>query len=485
MSAIRNGITNTLTSAFRSLRVHNYRLYFGAQIVSQSGTWMQSVAQGWLVVHLTGSALLLALTVALQFGPVLVVGPIGGLAADRVDKRKLLIATQTAMTVLAAVLGVLTLTGVVRVWMILVLAALYGVTNGLDNPARQAFVTEMVCEDDVVNAVSLNSVIVNASRVVGPAIAGILIVTLGLAACFLANAASYLFVIAALMAMRSAELHRTRPLPREGGQMRAGFAYVRRTPELRVPLTIMVVVGTLGYNFSILLPLMAKIGSFHRGGGTYSVLLVAMGVGALAGGLYAASRRRPSRRLLVVATLGFGVLSVVGALMPTVAWEIAVLVPFGVLSVLFVTTTNSLLQLNSEPGHARPGDEPLGGRLSGRDTVRQPDHRRSGGRLRPMRRVCCRRRGDVPCGRLRLCGAAPAKLADRRPERTGRRWRRGSNGRRGSARAVAPTIPSPTRPSATSNPPGPTRAAGRRRRRRNGFASDFARRSLESASFRR
>ena len=348
MSAIRNGITNTLARTFRSLRVHNYRLYFGAQIVSQSGTWMQSVAQGWLVVHLTGSALLLALTVALQFGPVLVVGPIGGLAADRVDKRKLLIATQTAMTVLAAVLGVLTLTGVVRVWMILVLAALYGVTNGLDNPARQAFVTEMVGEDDVVNAVSLNSVIVNASRVVGPAIAGILIVTLGLAACFLANAASYLFVIAALMAMRSAELHRTRPLPREGGQMRAGFAYVRRTPELRVPLMIMVVVGTLGYNFSILLPLMAKI-AFHRGGGTYSVLLVAMGVGALAGGLYAASRRRPSRRLLVVATLGFGVLSVVGALMPTVAWEIAVLVPFGVFSVLFVTTTNSLLQLNSEP----------------------------------------------------------------------------------------------------------------------------------------
>jgi MFS family permease len=347
MAALQTGITNTLARTFRSLRGRNYRLYFGAQIVSQSGTWMQSIAQGWLVVHLTGSALLLALTVALQFGPVLVVGPVGGLVADRTDKRKLLIATQTTMTVLAAVLGVLTLTGVVRVWMILVLATLYGVTNGLDNPARQAFVTEMVGEDDVVNAVSLNSVIVNASRVVGPAIAGILIVTLGLGACFLVNAVSYLFVIAALVAMRSAELHRTRPLPREGGQLRAGFAYVWRTPELRVPLTIMVVVGTLGYNFSILLPLMAKL-AFHRGGGTYSVLLVAMGVGALAGGLYAASLRRPSRRLLVVATLGFGAVTVVGAFMPTVAWEVAVLVPLGVFSVLFVTTTNSLLQLNSE-----------------------------------------------------------------------------------------------------------------------------------------
>ncbi len=348
MSALQNGITNTIARTFRSLRVRNYRLYFGAQIVSQSGTWMQSVAQGWLVVHLTGSALLLALTVALQFGPVLVVGPVGGLIADRTDKRKLLIATQTAMTVLAAVLGVLTLTGVVRVWMILVLATLYGVTNGLDNPARQAFVTEMVGEDDVVNAVSLNSVIVNASRVVGPAFAGILIVTLGLGACFLANAVSYLFVIAALVAMRTAELHRVRPLPREGGQLRAGLAYVRRTPELRVPLLIMVVVGTLGYNFSILLPLMART-AFHRGGGTYSALLVAMGVGALAGGLYAASRRLPSRRLLVAATLGFGAFTVACALMPTVVWEIVVLVPLGVFSVLFVTTTNSLLQLNSEP----------------------------------------------------------------------------------------------------------------------------------------
>ena len=348
MSTIQNGITSTLGRTFRSLRVRNYRLYFFSQAISQSGTWMQSVAQGWLVLHLTGSALLLSATVALQFGPVLVVGPIGGLLADRVDKRKLLIATQTMMTVLAGVLGVLTLTGAVRVWMILVLAALYGVTNGLDNPARQAFASEMVGEDDVVNAVSLNSVIVNASRVVGPAIAGILIVTVGLAACFLTNAVSYLFVIAALVVMRSAELHRTRPLPRKGGQLRAGFAYVWHTPELRVPLAIMVVVGTLGYNFSILLPLMSKV-AFHRGGGTYGGLLTAMGVGAFAGGLYAASRVQPSRRLLVVSTLGLGAITVVAALMPTLVWEIAMLVPLGAFSVLFITTTNSLLQLNSKP----------------------------------------------------------------------------------------------------------------------------------------
>ncbi len=348
MSNIQNGISSTLGRTFRSLHVRNYRLYFFAQVISQSGTWMQSVAQGWLVLQLTGSALLLSVTVALQFGPVLFVGPIGGLVADRADKRKLLIATQTTMTVLAGVLGVLTLTGAVRVWMIFVLAALYGVTNGLDNPARQAFVSEMVGEDDVVNAVSLNSVIVNASRVVGPAIAGILLVTVGLAACFLTNAVSYLFVIAALVAMRSAELHRARALTRKRGQLRAGFAYVWHTPELRVPLAIMVVVGTLGYNFSILLPLMSKV-AFHRGGGTYSGLLVAMGVGAFAGGLYAASRVQPSRRLLVVSTLGLGTITVVAAFMPTLVWEIAMLVPLGVFSVLFITTTNSLLQLNSKP----------------------------------------------------------------------------------------------------------------------------------------
>jgi MFS family permease len=346
MSRTLDRVGRAVGRTFHSLRVRNYRLYFFAQAVSQSGTWMQSVAQGWLVLHLTGSALLLSVTVALQFGPVLFIGPWGGLLADRTDKRKLLIATQTIMTVLAVVLGVLTVTGVVRVWMIFVLAALNGVANGLDNPARQSFVIEMVGPDDVANAVALNSVVVNASRVIGPAIAGVLIVTVGLASCFLVNAGSYLFVIVALVAMRPSELRRGRPLSRKGGQLRAGFAYVWHTPELRVPLTMMALVGTLGYNFSILLPLMARV-AFHRGAGTYGALVVAMGVGALAGGLYAAARARPSRRLLVGATLGFGAVTMVGAVMPTLNWELAVLVPLGAFSVLFVATTNSLLQLNS------------------------------------------------------------------------------------------------------------------------------------------
>jgi MFS family permease len=344
-----NAVTGTVSRTFRSLRVRNYRWYFFAQMISMSGTWMQSLAQGWLVLDLTHhSALMLSVTVALQFGPVLVIGPWGGLIADRTDKRKLLIATQSVMAVLALTLGVLTLTGSVRVWMVMVLAALMGVTNGIDNPARQSFVIEMVGADDVVNAVALNSVIVNASRVIGPAVAGVLILTIGLGWCFLLNAASFVFVIAALAAMRTHELRQARPVARKGGQLRAGFAYIRRTPELSVPLLMMAVVGTLGYNFSVVLPLMARV-AFHRGAGSYSSLMTAMGVGALAGGLYAAARARPSRRLLVASTVLFGIVTIVAAAMPNLAWELVLLVLLGATSVLFISTTNSLLQLNSEP----------------------------------------------------------------------------------------------------------------------------------------
>jgi MFS family permease len=354
MSLATNRVGGAVGRTFRSLHVRNYRLYFVAQIISMSGTWMQSVAQGWLVLHLVGgghpgrAAAMLSITVALQFGPVLVLGPWGGLFADRADKRKLLLATQTTMTVLAAALGLVTFAGVVQLWMVFVVAALMGVTNSLDNPARQSFVFEMVGPDDLANAVGLNSVIVNGSRVVGPALAGILIARAGLTWCFLGNAASFLFVIAALLLMRPSELHRGRPVSRKKGQLRAGFSYVWHNPALRLPLVVMAVVGTLGYNFSVLMPLMARY-AFHRGGGTYAALATAMGVGALVGGLFAAARARPTARLLVASTAGFGVLSVVAAFAPTVPLEIATLLVMGAFSVVFVSTTNSLLQLNAEP----------------------------------------------------------------------------------------------------------------------------------------
>ena len=287
---------------FRSLRTYNYRVYFFSQVVSMSGTWMQSVAQSWLVLSLTGSALDLGITVGLQFGPVLFFGAWGGTLADRVDKRKLLMLTQGVAAVLALVLGVLVVTDVVTVWMIWVLAGLTGTALALGMPSLQSFLYEMVGPDDIANAVGLNSVVINSSRIIGPAIAGVLIAGVGVAPCFFVNGVSFLAVIAALAIMRTSELHRGKPVAREPGQVRAGLRYAWRTPSLRVPLIMLAVISTLAYNYSVILPLLTK-SVFGRGGGSYGALSAAMGVGALAGALLMASRARPSRRLLVGARL--------------------------------------------------------------------------------------------------------------------------------------------------------------------------------------
>jgi MFS family permease len=277
---------------------------------------------------------------------VLLFGTIGGLVADRFDKRKVLLVTQTAFTAQATALWVLVASGSVRLWMVWALALAYGFINVADNPSRQSFVVEMAGPDDLANAVALNSVIVNSSRIVGPALAGLLIATAGLSWAFLANAVSFAAVIGALYAMRPSELHRRPPLGRANGQIRAGLRYAWQAWELRVPLVMMAVIGTLAYNFTVILPLFAH-DVFHRGGGTYSVLLVAQGIGALAGGLAIASRRRPSHRLLVVVTLAFGVLILAVAAAPTLLFCLVLLVLMGAASVMFIATANSLLQLNS------------------------------------------------------------------------------------------------------------------------------------------
>jgi MFS family permease len=335
-----------LQRTFRSLHIYNYRLFFFGQVVSMSGTWMQSVAQNWLVLSLTGSALDLGVTVGLQFGPVLFFGAWGGALADRADKRKLLLATQGAASVLALVLGVLDVTGVVTVWMIWVLAGLTGIVIALGLPSLQSFLYEMVGPDDLANAVGLNSVVINSSRIIGPAIGGVLIAGVGVAACFFLNAASFLAVIAALAVMRTAELRRSKPVAREPGQVRAGLRYAWRTPTLRVPLVMLAVISTLAYNFSVLLPLLTR-DVFVRGGGSYGALAGAMGVGALAGALLMASRGRPSRRLLVGAAFAFGVVTIGLALAPSYFAALVLLVPIGVAGVLFISTTNALLQLNA------------------------------------------------------------------------------------------------------------------------------------------
>jgi MFS family permease len=363
-----------LRRTFRSLRVFNYRLYFFGQVVSMSGTWMQSVAQGWLVLELTGSGIALGVTVGLQFGPVLVLGAWAGALADRVDKRKLLMVTQAVAAVLALALGVLTVTDVVTVWMIWVLTGLTGIATALDMPSRQSFVYEMVGPDDLANAVGLNSVIINASRIIGPAIGGVLIAGVGVAPCFFFNAASFGAVIAAFALMRTGELMGSKPVRREPGQIRAGFRYVWRTPELRIPLIMLAVVGTLAYNYSVVLPLLTR-DVYGRGGGAYGALSAAMGIGALAGALLMASRARPSRRLLVASTFAFGLVTVALAVAPGYYLGLALLVLLGGAGVLFISTTNALLQINAE-GAMRGrvmalwavlflGSTPIGGPLTG------------------------------------------------------------------------------------------------------------------------
>ena len=331
---------------FHSLRVRNYRLYFVGQIVSLSGTWMQSVAQAWLVLKLTGSGVALGIVTALQFLPILLAGPWGGVVADRVDKRRLVAVTQNVAGLLALALGVLTVTGVVSLWQVYLIAFLLGCVNLVDMPARQSFVMEMVGREDLPNAVSLNSVVVNAARIVGPAVAGLLIATVGIGICFLLNAASYIAVIMAFVAMRPAELFRGIPVPRKKGQLREGLRYVWSHEELRVPLLLMAVVGTLAYNFSVVFPLLVRE-TFHSGAGTYGVLYSVMGAGAVVGGLLVASRSSATRPLLAVATFAFGATLLVAAVMPQLWAEVVVMLPVGAASTAFIATSNALLQLGS------------------------------------------------------------------------------------------------------------------------------------------
>ena len=344
MTSIRNAWNQT----FHSLRVRNYRVYFIAQLISVSGTWMQSIAQAWLVLHLTGSGVDLGIVTGLQFLPVLLFGPFGGLVADRLDKRKLLFATQTAGGLLALTLGILTVTHVVQLWQVYVLAGSLGVVNLFDNPARQTFVMEMVGREDLPNAVSLNSVVMNASRVVGPAIGGLVIVLFGLGICFFVNAVSYVAVLIGLAMMRVADLHRTPPVERARGQVRDGLRYVWRTPPLRNTLIAMAVIGIFAYNFSVTLALLAKV-TFHGGAGTYALLTACMGVGAIIGGLFAAHRAKPTPRLLHTLALVFGVLLCGVAFAPSLVVVSVVIVFMGAASIGFIATANATLQLQAEP----------------------------------------------------------------------------------------------------------------------------------------
>jgi MFS family permease len=363
-----------LARPFESLAVPNYRRYFTGLVVSLSGNWMQTVGELWLVLSLTGSPLAVGVTTALQFTPMLLFGAWGGLIADRLDKRRLLGFTQTAMAMPALALWLLASTGVVEPWMIFALVFARGAVNSIDNPARQAFLVEIVGSVRLVNAVGLNSAIVQVSRVAGPALAGVVIATAGVADCFLLNAISFLATIAALRLMDPDELHTAEPAPRKSGQLRSALRYVRATPSLLIPLALMAVVGTLSYNFQTLLPLLAKF-SFEGHASTYAALTTAMGIGALAGAIGASVRREVGPRLLVAAALAFGAGLLLAAAAPTLDTEVLALALTGAASVTFAAGVNSTLQLRVRPsmrGRVMAlysvvfiGSTPIGGPLMG------------------------------------------------------------------------------------------------------------------------
>ncbi len=359
---------------FSSLKVPNYRLYFAGQSVSLAGTWMQATAQSWLVLTLTRSSTDLGFVVALQTLPVLILGPYGGVVADRVDKRRLMVALQSAMGLQALVLGLLTVVGAVSFVDICVLAVVLGVNNAFETPSRQAFVREMVGKDELRNAVTLNSVTVNAARAVGPAIGGILIATAGVGACFLVNAASFVAVVASLLAMDRAALQPAPPAHRSAGQLREGLRYVARTREIAVPLVMMTVVGTLAYEFQVSLPVLAKQ-TFHGGAVAYGFMTAAMGVGAVVGGLVTAARGRTGLRPMIVAAVGFGVAILLAAVAPVLALAYVLLLAVGWASVSFIAIGNSTIQLAAAPQMrgraialwqvAFQGTTPIGGPLIG------------------------------------------------------------------------------------------------------------------------
>lgn len=370
ISSLRKGAGRT----FVSLNVRNYRLFISGQLVSVTGTWMQTVALGWLLLRITDSGFAVGLNLALQFLPMLLFGMLGGVLADRFDKRRLLVSTQSAMAVLALILFTVTQLDVVTPLMIYGITLLLGFTTVVDNPTRQAFVTELVGGDLVSNAVSLNSAVFNASRIIGPAIAGVAIGTIGLSWVFLVNAFTFLAVIVALLAMDPERLHTGTPQPRARGQVREGLRYVWSTPRLRYTLLLVAVFSTFGLNFSVVLPLFARF-TFGRGAAAYGLLTSMMASGALAGALVSAARRRPTRRILIASAGSFGLFATMAALSPTFPMFAVLLVGVGASSITFIAAANSTLQLGSAPamrgrvmalyGLVFLGSTPFGGPLIG------------------------------------------------------------------------------------------------------------------------
>jgi MFS family permease len=338
----------SLRRTFGSLDTYNYRLFFAGELVSYIGSWMQTMAEAWLVLTLTGSGVAVGATFACRFAPVLLFGFWGGIVADRFERRKVMIVTQSLMALLAVVLWVIVATGVVQAWMIFALAIALGCVTVVDEPARHAFVEEMVGADKLPNAIALNGAVGNSARITGPAIAGLLIASVGTAWVFFVNAVSFFAVVAALLAMRRSELrklHITHGRPK----VREGLAYAWSLRPIRATIVLVGVVGTLVYNFPTFLTLLAH-DTFGGGAALAGFLMAVLGIGTVIGALTAASRAHPTGRTVVGSAVLLGASMVVLAfLQARVAVELA-LVPVGALAVFFGTTSNAHMQIWSEPG---------------------------------------------------------------------------------------------------------------------------------------
>jgi MFS family permease len=341
---------NAITGTFRSLRFFNYRVWFSGAIVSNIGTWMQRTAQDWLVLtQLTHhNATAVGIVMALQFGPQLLLLPWTGFAADHMDRRKLMIATTAGMGFLALLLGIMTVAGVVQLWHVYAFAFLFGCVSAFDAPARQVFVSEMVDEDHLANAVGLNSTSFNAGRMIGPAAAGLTIAAFGTGWAFILNGLSFIAVLISLLFLRLHELHRHERAVKRRGSLWEGFRYVWHRADLRTSMIMLALVGTFGFNFAIFISTMA-VRVFHANAGGYGLLSSAMAVGTMGGALLAAGREKPTFQLQCTGAGAFGIGCALAAIMPNYWLFAAALVMCGVSALTFANSSNSLMQLSTEP----------------------------------------------------------------------------------------------------------------------------------------
>jgi MFS family permease len=359
---------------FAALRIRNFRLFFVGQLISQVGTWLTTIALTLLVLHLTNSGLAVGGLVACQFGPVLVFGAWGGLIADRSDKRKLLITTQTLEMLQSFAIAALAFAHNAPLVAFYAVALAGGFMLAFDNPTRRSFVVEMVPEEMVQNAATLNSALMTSSRVFGPALAGLLVVTVGYAWCFTVDGISYLAVIAGLFMMRTIELRQPERTARAKGQVRAGFRYIRGVPELFIPLVMMTIVGTLTFNFSVVLPLFV-IRTLHGSDGTYTILYSVLSIGSVAGALTVAGRRSITVSHVVWASLLFGVVMFVFSASPSLVGAFPAALAVGFASIVFMTASTAIMQVRADPAMRGRvlalqamvliGSTPLGGPLLG------------------------------------------------------------------------------------------------------------------------